>query len=127
MARNKARNKPTCILCKTGAIDPTVGPAGEDFDGVCGECDVKVSRHSRLPPNYPRGTHYSPMSSYADWVREYIKCAPPATQRSVASTPTPSPTPATDSLESAVYAFFTQPRPGNCACNIPRGQCRFHP
>lgn len=31
-----------------------------------------------------------------------------------------------DKLEAAVYDFFTKPKAGHCACNIPRMQCRYH-
>lgn len=48
------------------------------------------------------------------------------TQRSGELSGASKPMLATDKLESAVYDFFTKPKAGHCACNIPRLQCRYH-
>jgi hypothetical protein len=56
-----------------------------------------------------------------EYVEEVAPAPPPITKRSGMLAPPPE-----DRIEAAVYAFFTAPKPGNCACNIPRQQCRYH-
>lgn len=55
--------------------------------------------------------------------------------RSIGASPTPIPSaaptlvppaPPEAMIEASLYAFFTAPAPGCCACNIPRDSCKYH-